>query len=85
MSLSNLLKTLLLSYQSSIRCGLQQQQNCLHGTRVAVWSRVCFLLAADCKKGLAAVKAVAAKYRMTNKPPPEAHSPYVEVILQPFR
>jgi Domain of unknown function (DUF3510) len=50
-----------------------------------VWGRVCSLLAGDCKKALAAVKAVALKYRMTNKPAPEAPSPYVEGILQPFR
>jgi len=50
-----------------------------------VWGKVCSMLAGDCKKGLSAVRAVAAKYRMTNKPAPEVQSPYVDTILLPFR
>lgn len=73
------------SLQSPLQLCLRHQQRCLTGTRVAVWGRVCAMLGADCKKGLTAVRAVAAKYRMTNKPAPDAPSPYVEMILQPFR
>ena len=32
-----------------------------------------------------AVRAIANKYRMTNKPPPEAPSPYVEGVLAPLK
>jgi len=32
-----------------------------------------------------AVKAIAGKYRMTNKPPPDTASQYVETVLQPLR
>lgn len=44
-----------------------------------------YIFIGDCKKGLSAVRAVAAKYRMTNKPAPEVPSPYVDTILLPFR
>jgi Domain of unknown function (DUF3510) len=74
-----------LSCQTPLQLCLTQQQRCLTGTRVAVWGRVCSMLGGECKKGLSAVRAVAAKYRMTNKPAPDAPSPYVELILQPFK
>lgn len=64
---------------------LKQQETSLRGTRIAVWGKVCSMLAGNCKKGLSAVRAVAAKYRMTNKPAPEVQSPYVDTILLPFR
>jgi len=53
--------------------------------RDAVWNKVCSLLSSECKKSLVAVKAIAGKYRMTNKPPPEIASPYVENIVLPLR
>ena len=64
---------------------LHQQHGRLLGAREAVWDRVSTMLSGDCKKGLTAVRAIAAKYRMTNKPPPDAPSPYVETILQPLK
>lgn len=57
----------------------------LEMTRDAVWNKVCSLLSTECKKSLAAVKAIAGKYRMTNKPPPDSASPYVENIVLPLR
>jgi hypothetical protein len=57
----------------------------LDATRKAVWSRLVSLLGADCRRGLLAVKAVAGKYRMTNKPAPDSASPYVETVLAPLR
>ena len=71
--------------QYPLQMCLRQQQSRLVGTRVAVWGRICVMLGAECKKGLTAVRAVAAKYRMTNKPAPDAPSPYVETVLLPFR
>jgi len=50
-----------------------------------VWTRICNLLGAECKRNLVAVKAIAGKYRMTNKPPPEVASTYVESVLQPYK
>ena len=57
----------------------------LDATRAAVWARLSALLSADCRRSLQAVKAVAGKYRMTNKPPPETASPYVESVLAPLK
>eukprot|EP01038_Epipyxis_sp_PR26KG_P007667 gene7667-10431_t len=57
----------------------------LFATRLSLWSKVLQLLAFDCKKSLTAVKAIAGKYRMTNKPPPDSASQYVESILSPLR
>lgn len=51
----------------------------------AVWSRALALLSADCKVALQQVKGVAGKYRMTNKPPPDAPSPFVAAILKPIK
>ena len=71
--------------ESAVMRALALQGERLLGARVAVWERVCALMAGDCKKGLLAVRAIAAKYRMTNKPPPDAPSPYVDAVLQPLR
>jgi hypothetical protein len=71
--------------ESASQRTLVLQSERLLGARVAVWERVCALMASDCKKGLTAVRAIAAKYRMTNKPPPDAPSPYVDAVLQPLR
>lgn len=42
------------------------------------------LLIAKCSAPLAAVKGVAATYRMTNRPPPTQASPFVPTILRPL-
>jgi len=41
-------------------------------------------LIAQCSQPLAAVKGVAATYRMTNRPPPTLPSPFVSMILRPL-
>jgi hypothetical protein len=61
------------------------QCNKLNNIRSIVWSRVSNLLGNECKRNLTSVKAIAGKYRMTNKPLPDSSSPYVEIILQPYR
>jgi hypothetical protein len=43
------------------------------------------LLTAKCSDPLAAVKGVAATYRMTNRPPPTQASPYVATVLRPLK
>lgn len=43
------------------------------------------LITAKCSKPLAAVKGVAATYRMTNRPPPTQASPFVATILRPLK
>lgn len=54
--------------------------------QTAVWDRTATLLTTECRKGLlSAVKAIAGRYRMTNKPPPDSPSPYVESTLRPLR
>jgi hypothetical protein len=51
----------------------------------AVWGKLNTQLCSECKSTLQVVKAVAGKYRMTNKPPPDAASSYVKTILQPIK
>lgn len=43
------------------------------------------ILTEKCSAPLAAVKGVAATYRMTNRPPPTQASPYVATILRPLQ
>ena len=43
------------------------------------------ILTAKCSAPLAAVKGVAATYRMTNRPPPTQASPFVATILRPVK
>lgn len=43
------------------------------------------ILTAKCSGPLAAVKGVAATYRMTNRPPPTQASPFVGTILRPLK
>ena len=58
----------------------------LTGVRGLVWKEVRHLLLLDCRDVLLLpVKSVASRFRMTNKPPPNAPSPYVENILNPLR
>ena len=50
------------------------------------WSQVIGdLLTQQCSTPLAAVKGVAATYRMTNRPPPTQASPFVHTILRPVQ
>jgi hypothetical protein len=70
---------------AAVSAVVDMQTRRLDGTRVAVWAKLCQVLGAECRRNLQAVKAVAGKYRMTNKPPPDAASQYVESILAPLR
>jgi conserved oligomeric Golgi complex subunit 2 len=50
------------------------------------WNQVIVnLLTQKCSGPLAAVKGVAATYRMTNRPPPAQASPFVGTILRPLK
>lgn len=73
------------SLQSAIEKSLHVQ--CLKTLTLmnGVWARISSMLCTDCKSSLQAVKGVAGKYRLTNKPPPEAASPFVTTILNPLR
>lgn len=51
----------------------------------SIWTKTSSIIGNECKKNLGGVRVIAGKYRMTNKPPPDAPSPYVETILQPLR
>lgn len=48
-------------------------------------SNIVNILTEKCSKPLAAVKGVAATYRMTNRPPPTHASPFVGTILRPLK
>jgi len=51
-----------------------------------MWNKVIVeLITEKCSSPLAAVKGVAATYRMTNRPPPSQASPFVSTILRPFK
>jgi hypothetical protein len=53
--------------------------------RKSMLPKIAQLLLQDCRRHLAAVKVIAAKYRMTNKPPPDAQSSYVDVVNSPIK
>jgi len=63
--------------------------NAVEGTKPLIekaWNEVIVkLLIAKCCGPLAAVKGVAATYRMTNRPPPTQASPFVPTVLRPLR
>ena len=51
-----------------------------------IWNEIIVnILTAKCSTPLAAVKGVAATYRMTNRPPPSQASPFVATILGPLK
>ena len=82
--------TFLLPYTSKaqnnvIQRSFLQAMECLNLTLKAMYTHFNHLLAQDCKKALSSIKAIAGKYRMTNKPPPNKASSYVETIFQPIR
>jgi hypothetical protein len=64
---------------------LKAQATGVHKQMLHVFNRISQQLSNECKNSLQAVRAVAGKYRMTNKPPPETASPYVKTVLQPLR
>lgn len=49
------------------------------------WTGITEILTKQCSAPLAAVKGVAATYRMTNRPPPKQSSPFVSTILRPLK
>jgi hypothetical protein len=67
-----------------VKC-MNIQTEKLRGAKAAVWTKLCGVIVQDCVRGLASVKSVAAKFRMTNKPAPDMPSAYVETTLQPFK
>lgn len=73
------------SMESAIRRCFDSVNTRLSTVQAVVWERAAILLTTDCRKSLlSAVKAIAGRYRMTNKPPPDSASPYVESTLQPL-
>lgn len=64
---------------------LTSQSNGLKQLLFIVWNKIILQLSFECKTALHAVKAVAGKYRMTNKPAPDVASTYVKTILQPVK
>jgi len=52
---------------------------------ISAWSEITEILTKQCSAPLAAVKGVAATYRMTNRPPPKQSSPFVSTVLRPLK
>jgi hypothetical protein len=50
-----------------------------------LWKHITSSIVIECKKAFVAVKAIAGKYRMTNKAAPTSASSYVATILTPLR
>lgn len=69
----------------SVALILSQQTTKLLAVKTIAWEETCRTLTAECKENLQSVKAVASKFRMTNKPPPTAPSAYVETVLAPLK
>ncbi len=74
-----------LSVYSVIKESILFQCNKLQYIRENIWSKICNIISGECKRGLNNVKAIAGRYRMTNKPPPETASTYVASILAPYK
>jgi hypothetical protein len=65
---------------------LQEASNQIHPLVESAWNEVIVrILTGKCSGPLAAVKGVAATYRMTNRPPPTQASPFVSTILRPLK
>lgn len=72
--------------RSLVRDVLKEASSQIQPTIVKAWNEVIVsLLTSKCYKPLAAVKGVAATYRMTNRPPPTQASPFVATILRPLK
>ena len=75
-----------LEIERSIATCFEAAQFNLRSTTVAVWLKMSQVVSSECKKGLASsVKGIAGKFRMTNKPPPDSASPFIEPIFNPLR
>lgn len=74
-----------LSLYTVIKDSILFQCNKLQYIRENIWQKICSYISSECKRGLSNVKAIAGRYRMTNKPPPEAASSYVTGILAPYK
>jgi len=65
---------------------LKEASDQIHPIIDKAWNKVVVnLLTQKCSAPLAAVKGVAATYRMTNRPPPKQASPFVGTILRPIK
>ncbi len=73
------------SMYTVIKDSILFQCNKLQYIRENIWHKICSFISSECKRGLSNVKAIAGRYRMTNKPPPEAASSYVTGILAPYK
>jgi hypothetical protein len=86
---STFLPTLLSLWEAkplpAVELFVANESKMLRELALSLWQKTCNMVTADCKRNLSGVRVIAGKYRMTNKPPPDAPSPYVETILQPLR
>lgn len=73
------------SLKNAVSKSLSVQAQKILSLMTGVWLRASSMICTDCKSSLQAVKGVAGKYRLTNKPPPESSSPFVVTILNPLR
>lgn len=65
---------------------LNEASDSIHPTIEKAWNHcIVNLLTQKCSTPFAAVKGVAATYRMTNRPPPTQASPFVATILRPLK
>ena len=69
----------------AVQSVVEETCNKLRGSALAVWKHVVTLLLIECRGQLAAVRAVAGRYRMTNRAAPTSPSAYVETVLAPMK
>lgn len=73
-------------YTTSPVCRLlTSQMRSVNNLALNVFNKISSQLSSECRISLQAVKSIAGKYRMTNKPAPETASNYVKSILSPVR
>jgi hypothetical protein len=72
--------------QSIVSAVLKDTADQIHPLIDKAWNEIIVqILTKKCSAPLAAVKGVAATYRMTNRPPPTQASPFVATILRPLK
>ena len=76
----------LLELRNLVSDMLQEASSQIHPLVGRAWNEIIVkILTGKCSGPLAAVKGVAATYRMTNRPPPTQASPFVATILRPLK
>lgn len=73
------------AWEQLVRKSIITSSQSLVGFLKVTYRQIVSDITVECMKSLSNVKAIAGKYRMTNKPAPTDPSPYVALIFAPFK